>query len=44
MAIVSVKACKCNLCGHVWLTKLESGDLPAHCAKCKSVLWNRSVR
>lgn len=29
---ITVDACKCDLCGHVWL--------PERCAKCKRLGWN----
>ena len=29
--------CKCNKCNYVWI---PSGDIPYHCAKCKSARWN----
>jgi predicted Zn-ribbon and HTH transcriptional regulator len=32
--------CICDQCGHRWLPESVK-PLPARCAKCKSVLWNR---
>lgn len=37
MTFLTVKACKCDQCGHEWL---PSVDLPKQCAKCKSYKWN----
>jgi len=34
---ITVDACKCDLCGHVWLP--EKGE-PERCAKCKRFGWN----
>lgn len=41
MAYVTVKACKCERCGHVWLPrKTMTKTKPVACAKCKSAYWN----
>lgn len=34
---ITVDACKCDKCGHVWLP--EKGE-PERCAKCKRFGWN----
>jgi len=39
---VTVKACKCNVCGHVWLPRNRE-EVPIRCAAlgCKTPYWNR---
>jgi hypothetical protein len=47
MAIINIKAFKCERCGHIWLPrdvleKINKLDeyLPKVCPKCKSPYWN----
>jgi len=40
MAIVKIEACKCNICGHVWLPREPD---PVCCAKCKNPRWNKWI-
>ncbi len=34
-----VYECKCERCGHSWITRSE--ELPIVCPKCKSPYWNK---
>jgi hypothetical protein len=43
MPTLSVLACQCCRCGHIWLPngwKGEQGNQPKCCAKCKSPYWD----
>ena len=45
LAIIKVKGYKCDVCGHVWISRdRETKQLPIACAKCKSPYWNKSER
>jgi hypothetical protein len=39
VAIVSVKACQCGRCEHIWLPR-DWDQLAKVCPKCKSPYWN----
>jgi predicted Zn-ribbon and HTH transcriptional regulator len=42
MSTIKALICVCDVCGHRWLPETTK-PLPARCAKCKSVLWNREA-
>ena len=45
MAIIQIKAYKCDVCGHVWISRnRQTKQPPIACAKCKSPYWNKSER
>jgi len=35
---ITVLKCKCERCGHEWITRTE--EMPKVCPKCKSPYWN----
>ena len=39
MGYVSVNACKCERCGHIWYSR-KTTTAPIACAKCRSAYWN----
>ena len=42
MAIITIKGCQCNKCGHVWaIRKRTSQELPELCPHCHSAYWNK---
>jgi len=38
---IKVYECKCERCGHSWITRSE--DVPVVCPKCKSPYWNKPI-
>ena len=45
MAIVQIKAYKCDVCSHIWISRdRQREQLPIACAKCESPYWNKSER
>ncbi|MEM4137712.1 MAG: hypothetical protein QXF48_03500 [Candidatus Anstonellaceae archaeon] len=36
---IKVYECKCERCGHEWITRSE--DVPTVCPKCKSPYWDK---
>jgi predicted nucleic acid-binding Zn-ribbon protein len=36
---ITVWKCVCDKCGHIWVSKNQI--IPAMCAKCRTVTWNR---
>lgn len=39
--MITVLACKCSRCHHVWLPR-KPGEIPVACAACKSAYWNKA--
>lgn len=44
MAIITVKAFKCDRCGYIWLNKERTEKPPMACSHCKSFYWNRGKK
>jgi len=38
---IKVYECKCERCGHEWITRSE--DAPVVCPKCKSPYWDKPL-
>lgn len=43
---ITVKALRCERCGHIWLprTPISNNDKVRACAKCKSIVWDIPIR
>jgi len=39
---IKVYECKCERCGHSWITRTE--EIPVVCPKCKSPYWNKPLQ
>ena len=38
---IKVYGCKCERCGHKWITRSE--EIPIVCPKCKSPYWDKPL-
>jgi Zn finger protein HypA/HybF involved in hydrogenase expression len=38
---IKVYECKCERCGHEWITRTE--EAPIVCPKCKSPYWDKPI-
>ncbi|MFZ0514314.1 MAG: hypothetical protein WAM14_22110 [Candidatus Nitrosopolaris sp.] len=41
MAKVMLEGYKCERCGHTWIPRATTKQLPTICPRCKSPYWNR---
>ncbi len=39
---IKVYECKCERCGHEWITRTE--ESPVVCPKCKSPYWDKPLQ
>jgi predicted Zn-ribbon and HTH transcriptional regulator len=44
MGKVMLEGYKCERCGHTWLPRATTEDIPTICPKCKSPYWNKPRR
>lgn len=40
MALVNIKGFSCERCGHRWVSRSDSKNMPLVCPSCKSPYWN----
>jgi len=38
---IKMYECKCERCGHAWITRTE--EVPVVCPKCKSPYWDKPL-